>query len=229
MQSVNTAVIAELTGCTEQHLLRRADGFLLHHKVLAAFDALCQAAQQEGISIKLVSAYRSFDRQAYIWNNKFSGKRPVFDMHDNVIDINTLQGKAKLEAILLYSALPGASRHHWGTDLDIYDAAAVAADYKVQLLPEEYNETGPFGPLALWLKQHAQQFGFFMPYRSYQGGVAAEPWHISYQPVASEYLQKLNTDVIRQSLLAYPIAGQDLVLDNLPWIIQQYVRNICSC
>ena len=33
---------------------------------------------------------------------------------------------ALIETILLWSALPGGSRHHWGTDVDVFDAAAVA-------------------------------------------------------------------------------------------------------
>ncbi|CAM5189250.1 M15 family metallopeptidase [Alishewanella longhuensis] len=88
---------------------------------------------------------------------------------------------------MLYSALPGASRHHWGTELDIYDAAAVPADYQPQLLPAEYASGGPFYKLAWWLECHAAEYGFFLPYKRYQGGVAAEPWHISYQPLAKPY------------------------------------------
>ena len=38
-----------------------------------------------------------------------------------------------------WSAIPGSSRHHWGTDLDVYDAAAVTPDYQVQLTPQEWK------------------------------------------------------------------------------------------
>ena len=115
---------------------------------------------------------------------------------------------------MLYSALPGASRHHWGTDLDIYDAAAIDESYQVQLSTEEYSANGPFARLVAWLDEHAHRYGFFMPYQAYQGGVAAEPWHISYQPVSSQYLAKINVQIIRQCLLKHPVAEQTLVLDK---------------
>ena len=34
---------------------------------------------------------------------------------------------ARIDAILCWSALPGGSRHHWGTDCDVIDAAALPA------------------------------------------------------------------------------------------------------
>ena len=54
------------------------------------------------------------------------------------------------------AAVPGenASRHHWGTDLDVYDSRAVGEDYQVQLSPAEVAPGGPgsdaFTPLAWW-------------------------------------------------------------------------------
>ena len=37
--------------------------------------------------------------------------------------------------ILEWSALPGASRHHWGSEFDVFDLAALPEGYRVQLLP----------------------------------------------------------------------------------------------
>lgn len=217
-----------LTGLSEQYLLTRADGFMLHKAAAKPFNALCAAAKAAGIKIKIVSAFRSYQRQAAIWQAKLAGNRPVYDQHGQAIDINSLTGKAKLDAVLLYSALPGASRHHWGTDLDIYDAGAVPPDYKPQLDPAEYGPNGPFYRLQQWLSVHAAKFGFFMPYREFQGGVAAEPWHISYQPLASGYLANFNTDVLRQCLIKHPVAEQQLVLTHLDSIFNRYVANICQ-
>jgi LAS superfamily LD-carboxypeptidase LdcB len=224
-----TAITSELlTGLTERHLLRRDDGFMLHHQVQQPFAALCRAAKADGIDIKLVSAYRSFARQATIWQAKLGGQRPVYDQSGAKIDILSLNDKAKLDAVLLYSALPGASRHHWGTDCDVYDAAAVAADYQPQLEPAEYAPGGPFYNLQQWLCAHSGEFDFFLPYSKYQGGVAAEPWHLSYQPLASQYLASFSADILRQSLLQHPIAEQQLVLDNLEQLVAQYAYNICQ-
>jgi len=43
-----------------------------------------------------------------------------------------LRASEKIASILRWSALPGTSRHHWGTDLDIIDAKALTAEMKVQ-------------------------------------------------------------------------------------------------
>jgi LAS superfamily LD-carboxypeptidase LdcB len=216
-----------LTGQSEQHLVSRVDGVKLHRDTEPAFAALCLAARQNGIDIKIVSAYRSFARQAEIWRAKITGQRAVYNQAGEMVDVNLLTGKAKLDAVLLYSALPGASRHHWGTEFDVYDAAAVPDNYAPRLDPLEYGPQGPFFGLQQWLSQHAGRFGFFLPYASYRGGVAAEPWHLSYQPVASHYLANYSATTLRQCLLRQPIAEQQLVLENLDDIVLQYVCNIC--
>lgn len=216
-----------LTGLSEQHLITRSDGIMLHTDVAQPFSVLCTAAKAAGIEIKIVSAFRSYQRQAAIWQAKLAGNRPVYDQHGQTVEISSLTGKAKLDAVLLYSALPGASRHHWGTEFDIYDAGAVAAGYKPQLEPAEYGPDGPFYRLQQWLNAYAADFGFFLPYRKFKGGVAAEPWHISYQPLASCYLASFNTDILRQSLIQHPLAEQQLVLTHLDAIFSRYVANIC--
>lgn len=193
-----------------------------------AFSQMQQAAAQDGIDLQIVSGYRSFDRQKAIWQAKLAGLRPVLNQQQQAIDVTQLQGFAKIEAVLLYSALPGASRHHWGTDLDVVDRAAVPADYQVQLVDSEYRVGGPFAQLALWLQHHAADFGFFLPYRQYRGGVAAEPWHLSYQPKASVYQQQLDLQTLTDAVLSTELAEQSLILEHLPLILQRYVMNICQ-
>lgn len=217
-----------LTGLTECHLQLLPSGFKLHQQVVQPFQALHQAAARDGIDIQLVSAYRSYQRQAAIWQAKYHGERPVYDRDGNEVPITSLAGKARLDAILLYSALPGCSRHHWGTDLDIYDAAAVPKDYKPQLEPAEYDASGPFYRLRLWLEQHGENYGFFLPYRQYQGGVAAEPWHLSFRAIASQYLHEFTVDTVRHAIEMNPIAGQSLVLKHLDSLFEQYVCTICD-
>ena len=219
---------AILTGLTEQHLVQCNDGTKLHQQLVKPFAALCRAAQQDGIEIKVASSFRSYARQAQIWNAKYLGQKAVLDKDGNQVAIAQLQGIEKLKAILLYSALPGASRHHWGTDLDLYDAAAVTAEYQLQLTEQEYGPTGPFYRLATWLAQHAGQFGFFLPYQHYQGGVAVEPWHLSYQPIAAHYLAQFSPELLRNCLIQHPIAGQSVILQHLDSIYSRYISNICE-
>lgn len=214
-----------LTGRVEPNLVA-VDNLQLERQSAAAFISMQQAARLDSIELKPVSAYRNFDRQAAIWNGKMQGNRAVYNKAQQVIDIHKLEGFAKLEAVLLYSALPGASRHHWGTDLDIYDAAAVPADYQLQLLEAEYQSGGPFARLSHWLSRYAADFGFFRPYRIYQGGVAAEPWHLSYRPLAESYLQQFELQMLQQAIAGSSLCEKALVLQYLPEIFQRYVLNI---
>ncbi|SNY50677.1 LD-carboxypeptidase LdcB, LAS superfamily [Arsukibacterium tuosuense] len=217
-----------LTGRSQSHLTELADGHLIHRQMCSAWLKLQQAAALDGMEIKIVSAFRSFQRQATIWQAKCDGLRPVYNLAQQQVDITALTGLAKLDAILLYSALPGASRHHWGTELDVYDASAVAENYQPQLLQTEYQDTGPFTKLNQWLRTEASKFGFFRPYNQYQGGVAAEPWHLSYAPLANPYLQALTLDTLKCCLQQHPVAEQQCVLANLAQLYQTYVINICE-
>ena len=70
------------------------------------------------------SSFRDFARQLQIWNGKFSGERPMFDAGGRPARRGALSPRERIDAILLWSALPGASRHHWGTDLDLIDRNA---------------------------------------------------------------------------------------------------------
>ncbi|SEA41264.1 M15 family metallopeptidase [Alkalimonas amylolytica] len=218
----------QLTGQAQSHLVQLDSGELLQAEAAHAWQQLCQRAARDGIELAAVSSFRSFERQALIWQQKCSGARPVLDQQQQALAIEQLVGWEKLEAILLYSALPGASRHHWGTELDVIDKAALPADYQLQLVPAEYQAGGVFAHLGHWLTQHATDAGFFLPYRQYRGGVAAEPWHLSYQPLAERCLAQFTVEMLHQALLAQPIAEQQLVLANLPQIYQRYVLTICE-
>lgn len=224
---MNTTDIDILTGLTEQHIVQYQDGFSLHTATVSPFTALCEAAKTSGIDIRIASSFRSYQRQTAIWQAKITGARTVFDPAGKAVDVTKLAGMAKLDAVLLYSALPGASRHHWGTEVDIYDAAAVPDDYKPRLMPEEYSATGPFWGMRQWLQKHAADFGFFQPYQIYQGGVAAEPWHLSYRPVAEQYLTHFSALTLRQCITLHPLTEQELVLEHLDTIFARYVTNIC--
>jgi LAS superfamily LD-carboxypeptidase LdcB len=100
-----------------------------------------------------------------------------------------------LAAILRFSALPGTSRHHWGTDFDIWDRSTVTDDYAPQLLTSEYQRGGVFAEMSAWLDDQISADnaeGFYKPYDVDRGGVAPEPWHISYRPVAEGYFRQLS-------------------------------------
>ena len=84
----------------------------------------------------------------------------MLDDLSHPLDVSSLTDKQRIFAILRWSALPGCSRHHWGTDMDIWDAAAVPADYQLKLIASEYDPGAPFYDLSCWLRQYSKDFGF---------------------------------------------------------------------
>ena len=89
----------------------------------------------------------------------------------------------RIEAILRWSALPGASRHHLGHRLDLIDARAVASDYQVQFVPGGIRAAAARSRRSrIGLRRNAPRFGFFRPFRGVLSGVQAEPWHFSFAP-----------------------------------------------
>jgi LAS superfamily LD-carboxypeptidase LdcB len=110
-----------------------------------------EAAARDGFDLVPVSSHRDFARQRAIWNAKFCGERPARDRNGRLVDMTALAPGARVDTILLWSALPGASRHHWGTDVDVADGRAMAGGYKPQLEVAEYRRGGPFAGLSAWL------------------------------------------------------------------------------
>lgn len=165
---------------------------MVHREMLPALERLRSKARDAGFELAVASAYRSFDRQLLIWQEKMTGKRSLLDDSGRELSASMLSENDLLDAILRWSALPGISRHHWGTDLDVYDAAAMPEGYRLQLVSEEYLSGGPFVEFHHWLKQLIETDdaeGFFFPYQFDHGGVAPEPWHISYRPLAHSFEQ----------------------------------------
>lgn len=226
MTKNRATVVTELLGTTEQHLHFLDERVAIHKDMLPAFQALSIAAQKAGIHLKIASGFRSFERQLLIWNNKFSGQSTIKDNQGNIIDKSSLSDDELMHAMLLFSALPGASRHHWGCDIDVYASNLLADDYQLQLEPWEYSEQGPLSKLSIWLNKYAHQFGFYFPYATYQGGVAAEPWHLSYAPLAQHYQKGFNKINLEEVLLTNEISGKKIILNNLDNIIERYITNV---
>ncbi len=131
-----------------------------------------------------------------------------------------------VSTILHWSALPGASRHHWGTDLDVVDAAAMPAGYRPQLVSQEFAPGGVFARLDEWLAGHALRFGFYRPYLTWRGGVQPEPWHLSHAPVAADAQQQFSVQVLQQALDGADLSARATVQRRLPQIVERYVMNV---
>lgn len=153
-------------------------GMYMHKEAYESFLKMHQAAATEGIQLTIVSAFRSFAHQKRIWENKWNG-RQVLSGNIWATDINDPLERAR--EILRFSAMPGTSRHHWGTDIDINS------------LQNSYFESGRGKREYDWLVANAHKYGFCQPYtargnRNHKG-YEEEKWHWSYLPVAHLYLQ----------------------------------------
>jgi LAS superfamily LD-carboxypeptidase LdcB len=225
---------AYLTGQSEGHLCSPAEaeglGALVHADTVASLAALRDAAAEAGFELEILSGFRGFRRQASIWNRKASGTIPVLDSLGVAMDIGRLSERDLVFAILRWSALPGASRHHWGTDVDVFDAKARPPGYEVELIPAEVDPGGMFGPLHAWLDDRiaaGASHGFFRPYDRDREGVAPERWHLSHGPVASAYEEHLTAAVLRATIVESALALKDTVLESLDEIYERFVTNTC--
>ena len=215
----------QLLGLDESHLILVGRGpHRLTAATAAAFNDMQVAAAYEGFNLQAASSWRSFERQLAIWNGKWRGERPLLDADNQPLDALQLDDMERLHAILRWSALPGTSRHHWGTDLDIYDPDCLPVGTRLALEPWEYEAGGWFADLGEWLGDHMADFGFFLPYAKpldAAQGVAYEPWHISFAPESGE--QRLDPNALALCLQQADIEGKACILSHLDEILARYV------
>jgi D-alanyl-D-alanine carboxypeptidase len=115
------------------------------------------AAQQDGIALLLVSAFRSLEYQRQIFERK-------------------MKAGESLERILKVNAPPGYSEHHTGRAVDLTTPGCPP-------LAEEFETFDAFA----WLVRHAHRFGFTMTYpRDNRYGIAYEPWHWAVQDFSGQ-------------------------------------------
>ncbi|QNQ53240.1 M15 family metallopeptidase [Serratia liquefaciens] len=213
-----------LTGRSTDHLAPLSGNHCMQPAAVAAFLAMQQAAHAAGFNLQPASTFRDFERQQAIWNGKFCGERPVLDKDSRPIDITPLSDAERCEAILRWSALPGASRHHWGSDLDVYDPTLLPEGQKLQLEPWEYEQGGYFYPLNQWMTEHMAEFGFYRPFTEDGDGVAVEPWHLSYRPLAQEAEHLLTPALLLAAWKDKDIAGAQWLEAHLPAIFSRFIR-----
>ena len=198
----------------------------IHQDVLVDLISLREEAAHIGFELSITSAYRSFERQLAIFNAKAKGEKPILDERGQTLNPNSLTDEEKLFAILRWSALPGSSRHHWGTDLDIYDKKAVPADYHLQLIPEEFENGGPFTAFHDWLDERMKEkrFPFFRPYSEDRGGVSPERWHLSHR-LASSIDKEYTLAIFQKNIEEAEIELKDLILEKSSELFLRFVKN----
>lgn len=214
---------SEVAGLNAPQLVEH-QGQWLRPELIEPLIALQQEAEAAGFELRIASAYRSFARQQCIWDQKAQGLRPLLSDTGEPLNYEALSVEQRLWAILRWSALPGASRHHWGTDFDVFDASALGEGQTLQLTFAETVGSGPFAEFHRWLDARlARGCSFFRPYVRPFGGVAPEPWHLSYAPAAAHLQQSLSVAQLRQIVLDSDIELKEQVLARLEEIFDRFV------
>ncbi len=195
----------------QQYTVFGVNDMYLRKETLNAYLQMQDAAGKDGIEIKIASATRNFDYQKNLWNSEWSGVKIV---NGENLAQSFPDGFVRFKKILEYVAVPGTSRHHWGTEIDINGAN----------LPYFESETGIRE--YQWLVKNAGSFGFCQTYRARgldrRTGYGEEKWHWSYLPLArvftQEYKRLIKNEDIKGFLGDQYALGQDLV--------NQYALNI---
>lgn len=175
------------------------EGINLRQEPHDAFVAMKKAAYQAGIDLKIVSSYRSFAQQQAIFERKFL----AYTEDDNMKPLPAI------DKIIEYSTIPGTSRHHWGTEIDITDGyRKTEGDV---LVAGKFEAGGPFEGLKKWMDEHANEFDFYLVYTKNprRRGFKYEPWHYSYAPLSIPMLASFRKRNILQLLQKEDFLGSE--------------------
>ncbi|MGC1473717.1 MAG: D-alanyl-D-alanine carboxypeptidase family protein [Psychroserpens sp.] len=186
----------ELIGKGEPKLY--GDGFKLRKQAYDAFVKLSAEALKSDINIQVVSSYRNFSHQNRIWERKYK-------QYTN----RGLSGIDSIIKIIDYSTIPGTSRHHWGTDLDLIDGNVKQP--KNVLNPAHFENSGCFSSFKTWMDVNASDFGFYLVYTNTEQrkGFKYEPWHYSYQPLSKSYLSAYRKFNLKDIVTSEKLMGSD--------------------
>jgi len=210
-------------GLGTPRLVDAQNGYMVDEEILPDLNKLIDSAKAAGFELRLESSYRSFEKQLSIWNRKASGELKLLD--DRGIPMERPQDEEELMyAILTWSALPGASRHHLGTDIDVVDGAACPEGYEVQLTPEEC--TGMFAAFHNFLTEKMsrdESFGFQRVFVPGRGKIRPEGWHIAHLPTSRKRLERFSLENLRRIYEQSDIACKKVILARLDKLAEEYI------
>ena len=137
-------------------------------RAVSYLNAMCAAAEKDGVSLLVISSFRLHSRQVTLFQNQLK-----------TVKANNpqLSEQAAIDKAATVVAYPGSSEHELGLAVDFNS------------VEETFENTKQFA----WLQAHAAEYGFIMRYpKSKQGitGVIYEPWHYRY--VGKDHAAKIN-------------------------------------
>ena len=139
----------------------------LDSRVVDAFVAMCKAAQKDGIKMKTISAYRTYEYQESLFKKRIK----------RLMDENGLSEEKATEKAATMVARPGTSEHNLGLAVDINSVET------------SFENSKAFE----WLQENAEDFGFVLRYPKDKKAITKiiyEPWHYRY--VGVEHAKEMN-------------------------------------
>ena len=207
--SQNSMNLDILQGIKNPNLV--GDTIKLEKNTFNAFNKMLIAAKKDGVYLKIASAYRGYDRQKLIWNAKFQKFTTEFN----------LKPSQAVYEIIRFSTIPGTSRHHWGTEIDIIDNNY--PDEEDVLISKKFEKDGIFFKVKNWLNINSEKFGFYITYNNdpKRKGFEHEPWHYSYAPISKKMLSLFLKSDLKKVIKKEEIKGSEYFTDDF---IEKYIK-----
>lgn len=140
-------------------------GVLVRAVVAADLRGMLEAARESGVSIALVSGFRSWDKQAFLFRRRTAEELAKARWTISVDEARQRAGED--------TAPPGHSQHQLGVAIDVS-----IPELNYDVVPEfEDTQTGR------WLRGYAWRYGFVFPYTRHseaRTGYVYEPWHLRW-------------------------------------------------
>ena len=207
--SQNSMNLDILQGIKNPNLV--GDTIKLEKNTFNAFNKMQIAAKKDGVDLKIASAHRGYDRQKLIWNTKFKKFTTEFNLKPSQV----------VYEIIRFSTIPGTSRHHWGTEIDIIDNNY--PDEEDVLIAKKFEKGGIFFKVKNWLNINSEKFGFYITYNNdpKRKGFEHEPWHYSYAPISKKMLSLFLKSDLKKVIKKEEIKGSEYFTDDF---IEKYKK-----
>ena len=175
--------------------------YKLQKEAYLALERMKKEARTQNIKIHVVSAYRNFNHQNRLWARKYA----------KFID-QGYSSKTAINKVKEYTAIPGTSRHHWGTDVDLVDKNKSSL---------RNHSTSLY---ATWMNENAHKYGFYRVYtkNEFRSGFNYESWHYSYRKLAKPMLKAYLKLDITTILKNEKILGNSYFTDEF---LKKYIKN----
>ena len=149
------------TSYVPEELAEIADGYYVDARILADLEQMMNDGAEQGLSMYVTSAYRSYEQQTETFNLSMQNRLG-----------QGMDPLAAYEETRTSVAIPGTSEHATGLAVDI-----ISTEYAE--LDERQGDTKE----QQWLMEHCWEYGFILRYppeKSDVTGIIFEPWHYRY-------------------------------------------------